>query len=52
FKEEEFKQIGHLISDVLDGLAANGEDNNQSVEQEVRAKVGELCKKFPVYEDF
>ncbi len=52
FKEEEFKQIGHLISDVLDGLAANGEDNNQSVEQEVRAKVGELCKKFPVYKDF
>lgn len=52
FKEEEFKQIGHLISDVLDGLAANGEDNNQAVEQEVRAKVGELCKQFPVYKDF
>ncbi|GGF70771.1 serine hydroxymethyltransferase [Terasakiella brassicae] len=52
FKEEEFKQIGNLISDVLDGLAANGEDNNQGVEQEVRAKVGELCAKFPVYKDF
>ncbi len=52
FKEEEFKQIGNLISDVLDGLAANGEDNNQAVEQEVRAKVGELCAKFPVYKDF
>ncbi|WP_417820767.1 serine hydroxymethyltransferase [Terasakiella sp.] len=52
FKEEEFKQIGNLISDVLDGLAANGEDNNQTVEQEVRAKVGELCAKFPVYKDF
>ena len=52
FKEEEFKQIGNLISDVLDGLAANGEDNNAEVEQEVRGKVGELCKKFPVYADF
>ncbi|WP_419796841.1 MAG: serine hydroxymethyltransferase [Terasakiella sp.] len=52
FKEEEFKQIGNLISDVLDGLAANGEDNNQTVEQEVRVKVGELCAKFPVYKDF
>ncbi|MDV7338658.1 serine hydroxymethyltransferase [Terasakiella sp. A23] len=52
FKEEEFKQIGNLISDVLDGLAANGEDNNEAVEKEVRAKVGELCAKFPVYKDF
>ncbi|WP_135077811.1 serine hydroxymethyltransferase [Terasakiella sp. SH-1] len=52
FKEEEFKQIGNLISDVLDGLAANGEDNNADVEAAVRAKVGELCKQFPVYKDF
>ncbi len=52
FKEEEFKLIGNLISDVLDGLAANGEDNNTEVEQAVRAKVGELCKQFPVYKDF
>lgn len=52
FKEEEFKQIGHLISDVLDGLAANGEDNNEAVEKEVRAKVSKLCADFPVYKDF
>jgi len=52
FKEAEFKQIGHLISDVLDGLAANGEENNQTVEAEVRTKVAELCIKFPVYSDF
>ncbi|SCA55120.1 serine hydroxymethyltransferase [Candidatus Terasakiella magnetica] len=52
FKEEEFKLIGNLISDVLDGLAANGEDNNADVEAEVRAKVSELCKQFPVYKDF
>jgi len=52
FKVEEFKQIGHLISDVLDGLAANGEDNNQAVEAEVRTKVAGLCAKFPIYSDF
>ena len=52
FKEEEFQQIGHLISDVLDGLAANGEDNNQAVEAEVRTKVTALCAKFPIYTDF
>ena len=52
FKEEEFAQIGHLISDVLDGLAANGEDNNGDVEKEVRVKVADLCAKFPVYKDF
>ncbi|WP_028878721.1 serine hydroxymethyltransferase [Terasakiella pusilla] len=51
FKEEEFKLIGNLISDVLDGLSANGEDNNQAVEQEVRAKVADLCAKFPIYKD-
>lgn len=51
FKEEEFKLIGNLISDVLDGLAANGEDNNQAVEQEVRAKVADLCAQFPIYKD-
>jgi glycine hydroxymethyltransferase len=51
FKEEEFKLIGNLISDVLDGLAANGEDSNQAVEQEVRAKVADLCAKFPIYKD-
>jgi glycine hydroxymethyltransferase len=52
FKEEEFKQIGHLISDVLDGLSANGEENNQAIEAEVRSKVAALCAKFPVYKDF
>ena len=48
FGKEEFILIGNLIGDVLDGLAANPEDNSQ-VEAEVRAKVAELCKKFPLY---
>ena len=49
FGVEEFRLIGHLIGDVLDGLAANREDNSK-VEQEVRAQVRELCAKFPIYQ--
>jgi len=48
FGPEEFKLIGNLISDVLDGLVANPEDNSK-VEAEVSAQVAELCKKFPLY---
>ena len=49
FGVEEFCLIGHLIGDVLDGLAANREDNS-AIEREVRAQVRELCAKFPIYQ--
>jgi len=48
FKTEEFKQVGNLISDVLDGLAANPEDNG-AAEAYAREQVEALCKKFPIY---
>jgi len=48
FGVQEFKQIGNLIGDVLDGLAKNPEDNS-AVEKQTRTKVQELCNKFPVY---
>ncbi|MEQ1789606.1 MAG: serine hydroxymethyltransferase [Rickettsiales bacterium] len=47
FGVAEFKQIGELIGDVLDGLATGGD--NSAVEEKVRAKVAELCKSFPIY---
>jgi glycine hydroxymethyltransferase len=50
FGEEEFRQIGHLIGDVLDGLALNTNDNS-AVEAEAASKVSELCRKFPIYMD-
>ncbi len=50
FGLSEFSQIGELIADVLDGLAANPDDNS-STEQEVRAQVLDLCRRFPVYPD-
>ena len=48
FRTEEFKQVGNLISDVLDGLAANPEDNG-AAEAAAREQVEALCKKFPIY---
>ena len=49
FGEEEFRQIGQLITEVIDGLAANGEDRNGDVEARVKAKVKALCKAYPIY---
>ena len=46
----EFKQVGDLISNVLDGLAVNPGDNKR-VEQEVRQEVGNICARFPIYKD-
>ena len=43
FGESEFKDISHWICDICDDL------ENEAVIDEVRAKVGELCSRFPVY---
>ncbi len=48
FGEEEFRLIGHLISDVLDGLVANPE-GDATVEANVKAQVEALCLRFPLY---
>jgi glycine hydroxymethyltransferase len=49
FGEEEFRQIGRWIIDVVDGLAANGEDGNAEVEERVKAEVAAMCARFPMY---
>ena len=51
FGEDEFRQIGRWITEVVDGLAANGEEGNGAVEDKVRAEVEALCKQFPIYPD-
>ncbi|MCW4627525.1 MULTISPECIES: serine hydroxymethyltransferase [Marinomonas] len=48
FGIEEFQKVGHLISDVLDGLVEMPEGNPE-VEARVLAEVKELCKRFPLY---
>jgi glycine hydroxymethyltransferase len=49
FGPAEFRQVGHLIADVLDGLSANSVEGNRLVEEQVRGKAQELCRRFPIY---
>ena len=47
FRAPEFKMVGNLIADVLDGLKES--DENKQIEQEVFAQVLDLNAKFPIY---
>ena len=49
FAEPEFRQIADWIVEVVDGLAANGDEGNAEVEAKVRAEVATLCARFPLY---
>ena len=49
FGPAEWREIGKLILEVLDGLKANGAEGNADVEKAVRAKVKALCARFPIY---
>lgn len=50
FGPGEFREVGQLITQVLDALAANPDDNG-AAEREVRAAVEDLCRRFPIYPD-
>ena len=50
FGPREFREIGKLIVEVIDGLAnKNHEEGDAAVEAGVRARVGALCARFPIY---
>ncbi len=49
FGEAEFRNVGQLITEVLDGLASHGEEGNAKVESTVKRKVLALTKRFPIY---
>ena len=51
FREAEFRQIADWIVEVVDGLAANGEEGNAAVEAKVKSEVQNLCGRFPIYPD-
>ena len=48
FGLSEFEQVGHIIGDVLDGLASNKSDNSFA-EKQARAQILELCQRCPIY---
>ena len=49
FGRSEFRTVGELIVEVLDGLASNGDSGNTVVETSVRERVDALCMRFPIY---
>ena len=50
FGQAEFRQVGDLIAEVLDGLRRRTADNNAAVEAAVRAQGARaLCARFPIY---
>lgn len=49
FGSAEFRDIGNMVADVLDGLRAKGETGDQAVEADVKARVRTLCERFPIY---
>ena len=50
FGEAEFREIGTLIAQVVEGLKRNGPDGDGQVEAHVRDKVLALTARFPIYE--
>ena len=49
FGPAEFREIGNLVADVLDGLRTKGEAGDAAVEADVKARVRTLCERFPIY---
>jgi len=49
FGEEEFRKVGALIAEVVDGMARNGDEGDGQIEARVRGQVEELCARFPIY---
>jgi glycine hydroxymethyltransferase len=49
FGVAEFRKVGELIVETLDGLARNGEAGNGETEASVQKRVHELTRRFPIY---
>jgi glycine hydroxymethyltransferase len=49
FGVAEFKRVGELMVEVLDGLAKSGEAGNGPTETAAKARANELTKRFPIY---
>lgn len=49
FGANEFRTIGKLICEVVDGLSGSGPTGDDKVEESVRNRVAELCARYPVY---
>jgi len=50
FNESDFSAIGNMISEVLDNIHQNEDNQNQFISS-MKAKVIEMCKKYPIYNE-
>ncbi len=49
FGTAEFRQVGQMIDEVLEGLTRSNDGSNSAVERAVAGRVRELCARFPIY---
>ncbi len=49
FGQAEFRQVGRMISEVLDGLVSNGDSGNGQIEERVKREAIDLCERHPIY---
>jgi glycine hydroxymethyltransferase len=50
FGVAEFRRVGELIVEVLDGLARDGEEGNAAAEAGVKQRAHDLTRRFPIYQ--
>ncbi|MFQ3623343.1 MAG: serine hydroxymethyltransferase [Acetobacteraceae bacterium] len=49
FGTAEFREVGRMIAEVLDGLARSNDGGNDAAERAVAERVKALCARFPIY---
>ena len=49
FGTAEFREVGLMINEVLEGLSGSNDGANGVAEDAVRARVHEMCARFPIY---
>ena len=49
FGPDEFRQVGEMIDEVLEGLSRSNDGSNEAAERAVGARVQALCARFPIY---
>jgi glycine hydroxymethyltransferase len=49
FGPDEFRAVGEMIDEVLEGLSRSNDGNNDAAERAVGVRVRALCARFPIY---
>ncbi|MGH7209986.1 MAG: serine hydroxymethyltransferase, partial [Acetobacteraceae bacterium] len=49
FGTAEFREVGRMIAEVIDGLSCSNDGANEAAERAVASRVRTLCARFPIY---